>query len=121
MVPAETELRPSQKNGANGTDSAGVENLGPGLFDMLLIVASRKWFILGMTFVGGLIAAAAALLLTPTYTSMAVIMPPQQQQSAASALLGQLGPMAGLAGGSLGLKTPSDLYIGILGGRTIAD
>ena len=102
-------------------DSAAAEPLGPGLFDLLIIAASRKWFILGMTLLGALIAAGVALLVPPMFTATAVIMPPQQQQSAASSLLGQLGPMASLAGGSLGLKTPADLYIGILGGRTIAD
>jgi len=61
------------------------------------------------------------LLLTPSFTATAVIMPPQQQQSAASALLGQLAPIASLAGRDLGIKTPGDLYVGILGGRTIAD
>jgi hypothetical protein len=60
-------------------------------------------------------------MLTPRYTATAVIMPPQQQQSTASALLGQLGPLAGLAAPGLGLKTPADLYIGMLGGRGIAD
>ncbi len=55
------------------------------------------------------------------YTATASIMPPQQQQSTASALLGQLGSIAASAGSNLGLKTPADLYIGILGSRTVAD
>lgn len=97
------------------------ESLGPGLLDLLLVLAEQKWFILGTALAGGLIFATVALLLTPSYTATAVIMPPQQQQSAASALLGQLGPIANLAGRDLGIKTPGDLYVGILGGRTISD
>ena len=94
---------------------------GPGLLDLLLALAERKWSILGMTLAGGLIMAVVAFLIPPMYTATASIIPPQQQQSTASALLGQLGPIAAVAGGNLGLRTPSDLYIGILGSRTIAD
>jgi uncharacterized protein involved in exopolysaccharide biosynthesis len=102
-------------------ETAASDPQGPGLLDLLLILASRKWMILGMTALGGLLATAVALLLAPSFTATAVIMPPQQQQSAASALLGQLGPIASLSGKDLGFKTPADLYIGILAGRTIAD
>jgi uncharacterized protein involved in exopolysaccharide biosynthesis len=94
---------------------------GPGLLDLLLALAERKWSILGITLAGGLITAIAVFLLPNMYTATASIMPPQQQQSTASALLGQLGPLAGAAGSNLGIKTPADLYIGILGSRTIAD
>jgi uncharacterized protein involved in exopolysaccharide biosynthesis len=51
-------------------------------------------------------------------------MPPQQPQSAAAAIAGQLGAIAALAGGTskdLGLKNPSDMYVGILKSRSIAD
>ena len=94
---------------------------GPGLLDLLLTLAERKWLILSMAFAGGLAMGIIAFLLPPMYTATASIMPPQQQQSTASALLGQLGPLAAAAGSSLGVKTPADLYIGILGSRTIAD
>jgi uncharacterized protein involved in exopolysaccharide biosynthesis len=94
---------------------------GPGLLDLLLAFAEQKWVILGITLAGGLVTAIIAFLLPPMYTATASIMPPQQQQSTASALLGQLGPLAAAAGSNLGLKTPADLYIGILGSRTIAD
>ena len=94
---------------------------GPGLLDLLLVLAERKWFILGMTFAGGLIMAVVAFLLPPMYTATASIMPPQQQQSTSSALLAQLGSIGGIAGSNLGIKSTSDLYVGLLGSRTIAD
>lgn len=97
------------------------EPLGPGLLDLLLIIAERKWFILWMTLAGGAVFAVVAFLLPVRFTSTAVIVPPQHQQSMTMALLGELGPIAGLAGQDLGIKNPTDLYIGILGGRTIAD
>lgn len=120
-MPTETLLNSSRDIPLAAPEFPTAEPLGPGLFDLLIVLAARKWFILGMAFAGGLIAAITAFLLPPSYTAAAVIMPPQQQQSAASALLGQLGPMASLTGRDLGFKTPADLYIGILSGRTIAD
>jgi uncharacterized protein involved in exopolysaccharide biosynthesis len=62
-----------------------------------------------------------SLLLANVYTGVAKVLPPQQNQSTAAMLLGQLGGLAGIAGGSLGLKNPSDLYVGMLKSRTIAD
>lgn len=117
----ETSLTPPNDAIRSDPGRPAPESLEPGLLGSLLVIAERKWFILGTALAGGLIFLTVALLLTPSFTATAVIMPPQQQQSAASALLGQLGPIAGLAAPALGLKTPGDLYIGILGGRTIAD
>jgi uncharacterized protein involved in exopolysaccharide biosynthesis len=97
------------------------EDAGGGLVDLLLILAARKGVILLGTLLAGLAAAAIAFLLPNTYTASAVVMPPQQQQTGASAMLGQLGPLAAAAGKDLGLKTPGELYIGLLGSRTIAD
>ena len=95
---------------------------GRGLLDLLLALAERKWFILSMTLAGALVMTVIAFLLPPMYTATASIMPPQQQQSAVTALLGQLGPLAsGGAAGGLGLKTPGELYVALLGSRTIAD
>lgn len=94
---------------------------GRNLLDLLLALAERKWSILTMTFAGASVMTVIAFLLPPMYTATASIMPPQQQQSAASALLGQLGPLASAAGGGLGIKTPAEIYVAILGSRTIAD
>jgi len=64
-----------------------------------------------------------SLLLPKTYTANAKIMPPQQNQSmgAMAALGSQLGPLAALVGGGLGLHSPSDLYVAMLRSRTVAD
>ena len=94
---------------------------GPGLFGILTVLAARKRLIFAVTVAGGVLAALTAFLTPNTYTATAVIMPPQQVQSTAAALLGSLGPLAGMAGKELGLKNPSDLYLGLLGSRSIAD
>lgn len=88
--------------------------------DVALAVAKRKKFVVGLPLVSGLLAAAVSLLIPNTYVGRAVLMPPQQQSSA-TAMLGQIGALAAYAGGPMGLKNPSELYIGMLKSRTIAD
>jgi tyrosine-protein kinase Etk/Wzc len=93
------------------------------LLDLLLVLARRKRVIFLSTLAGFVIAAAAMLLIRPNFTAKALIMPPQQQESSASALLGQFSALASVTGmgGSLGMKNPSDLYVGILQSESVAD
>lgn len=69
------------------------------------------------------VACVVVLLLPPTYTSTTRLMPPQQNQSLASLFMGQLGisPLASMAQKDLGLKNPADIYVGVLGSRSIQD
>jgi tyrosine-protein kinase Etk/Wzc len=91
--------------------------------DVFLIVTASKWTIVACTLAGFIIAIIMGWLATPVYTAKTVIMPPQQEQSSASAMLGQFGALASMSGlgSSLGIKNPSDVYIGILGSETVAD
>ncbi len=103
------------------TPSPGPESID--VLDMLLALGRRKRLI-GMTTLAALVVGAVvSLLLKPHFTATAIILPPQQQQSSAASLLGQLGSLASLGGSSSGLslKTPADMYVGILQSRTIAD
>lgn len=91
------------------------------LMDLLLVIAKHNRFIVKFTCGAAVLAVAASLLMPNIYTGKTVVMPPQQGASAASALLGQLGGLAGMAGGALGVKNPSDLYLGMLKSHTVAD
>jgi uncharacterized protein involved in exopolysaccharide biosynthesis len=103
------------------TPRAEGEPRGTSLLDLLIVLAERKRVILLSVLIFGIAATVIALVTPPTFTATAVIMPPQQQSSTAAALLGQLGGIAGMAGQSLGIKNPSDIYIGILSSRTVMD
>jgi len=94
-----------------------------GFLDVLLRLAEHKVFIAKVVLGAAILAAIVAFLLPKTYTATTRIMPPQQTQSSlASAIVGQLGPLASMAGTNLNLtKNPSDVYIYILHSRTIAD
>lgn len=92
-----------------------------GFLDWLVLFAAHKWMIGSFTLLGTLVCVGITLVLTPTFTATSVIMVPQQSQSAAAAMIGQFGGLAAAGGISDLLKTPADLYVGILKSRTIAD
>jgi uncharacterized protein involved in exopolysaccharide biosynthesis len=91
------------------------------LLDLLIVLAKHKRMIATVTFGAALLSVIGSLLLPNIYTGTAKVLPPQQSQSTAAMLLGQLGGLAGLAGNSLGIKNPNDLFVGMLKSRTVAD
>ncbi|HEY4381136.1 MAG TPA: Wzz/FepE/Etk N-terminal domain-containing protein [Acidobacteriaceae bacterium] len=93
------------------------------LYDILILLVRRRRMIGVATSVALLVGLALCLLLKPYFTATAVILPPQQATSSAALLGQQLGSLAnlGATGSVLALKSPGDLYVGILGSRTIAD
>ncbi len=91
------------------------------LLDILIVLAKHKKLVLGLPIVAGLLALGITFLMPNWYTATTKILPPQQSQSSAAAMLGQLGALAGMAGGSLGIKNPNDMFVAMLKSRTIAD
>ena len=95
------------------------------LLDLLIVLAKHKRIVLGLPAIAAIVAAVISFLLPNIYTGTTRILPPQQSASAASALLSQLGGavggLAGVAGGALGIRSPNDLYVGMLKSRTVAD
>ncbi len=95
------------------------------LVHLRLLWESRR--LLGRAVAAGLVLSVVVAVLIPSrYQSTARLMPPDSPAagglSAAMAAL-SAGPNAlgGLAGGLLGLKSTSDLLVGILTSRTVAD
>ena len=92
------------------------------LLDLAIVLAKHKRLVIGLPLIATVLAAAVTLLMPNIYTATARILPPQQGASTAAAMLTQLGgTLGGLAGGALGIKNPSDLYVGMLKSRTVAD
>lgn len=89
--------------------------------DVLIILAKNKKIIIFFPLVALVVAIIITLLLPNIYKASVTLLPPQQAQSATSALLSQLGGVAGAAAGVAGLKNPNDLYVGMLKSRTIAN
>lgn len=94
------------------------------VLDWLIVLSRRKRIILRTTLAAAVLATIVAFVVPNRYTATAKILPPQQSQSLAASMIGQLGalgPMAAMAQKDLGLKNPSDLYVGMLRSRTVAD
>src|SRR3984893_5830121 len=113
---AEVEVRVAE-------EASALETSGHFHFpEHLIILAKRKPFIFKFVGIAVILSAITVFLLPITYTAETKIMPPQQNQSMGSmASLSQLGPLAALAGQSLGLRNPSDLYVAMLRSDTVAD
>jgi capsule polysaccharide export protein KpsE/RkpR len=75
---------------------------------------------------GALASTFVAFLIPTRYESTARLMPPDSSQSgglamAAAALSGSAGGLGGIAGEMLGMKSTSDIFVGILSSRTVQD
>jgi tyrosine-protein kinase Etk/Wzc len=124
QVYSSQSAEPSQGSAAS-CDGTGTSD-EVSLLDLLTRLVSRKWLIAKVTGFGLLIGVMSCLIWPVRYTATTKIMPPQQTQSAASLMMNQLanmggGSLAAVAGGSLGLKNPNDIYIGLLNSRPVAD
>jgi uncharacterized protein involved in exopolysaccharide biosynthesis len=92
--------------------------------DLLTILSRRRRFILFFTGGATLLAVIAVLVIPSEYTADAVVLPPGQNSSGSSALLSQLGGGAALssvAGASLGIRNPSEMYVSLFRIRTVED
>jgi capsule polysaccharide export protein KpsE/RkpR len=95
----------------------------------LRLLWERRQFLGRTTGVGLLLSALIAFVVPVHYQSTARLMPPDNQSGsglamAAAALSGGAagsGGMAGMAGELLGLRSTSDLLVGVLGSRTEED
>jgi tyrosine-protein kinase Etk/Wzc len=94
------------------------------LLDLMIVIAERKRIVLWVTAVFAVLAIILSLILPVRYTAMVTLLPPQESSSMGAALasqLGNLGGMAALAGGGLGLKNPNDRYVAMLQSRTVEE
>jgi tyrosine-protein kinase Etk/Wzc len=94
------------------------------LLDVVALLAGRRRFILRFVLGALLLAVAVSFLLPVRYEAHILLLPPQQNSSMSSMLMGQLanlGSLASLAGGSLGIKNPVDMYVSLFTSRTVED
>jgi tyrosine-protein kinase Etk/Wzc len=94
------------------------------LLDWLIIVSRRRRFVFWFTLGAAMLAVIVALIIPSEYTAGTLILPPAQNTSSNSALLGQLGgsaPLATIAGASMGMKNPGDMYVSLFRSRTVED
>jgi uncharacterized protein involved in exopolysaccharide biosynthesis len=127
-MPLGTTLNQAETSSASSavSTSSFFRNMPEGREIDLMVVAAvlarrKKIILLFATATALLVAVTVFFLIRPTYTAEAVFLPPQTPPGSSMAqLASQLGSMDMLS--TLGgLKSPGDVYVGILGSRTIAD
>lgn len=92
------------------------------ILELLQVIAKRKSVIIKICTAAVIIAVCYSLTLKNVYTASAKILPPQKDSGGGlSSLLSQAGGLAALAGGMGGLGGSTDLYLGILKSRSVAD
>jgi tyrosine-protein kinase Etk/Wzc len=110
-----------------GTHASGVQRREVdeiSLIEVLTALAERKLIVIWTAGIFAILAVIVSLILPKSYTATVTLLPPQQSSSVGAALtsqLGNLGGMAALAGGTLGLKNPNDMYVAMLRSRTVED
>lgn len=114
---ASSDSRSDQESSIGTEDEISV-------LDILTISAQRKRTILRTTVCFATVALIVSLILPTRYTASVSLLPPQQNSSMSSSLLAQMGNLGGvaaLAGGTLGIKNPNDMYVAMLKSRTVED
>lgn len=93
------------------------------VLEVMTLLLRGKKTILKFTLVSVAVTAFVVyLVMKPTYTAEATFLPPQSAPgSAMSQLASQLGSLGAVGALTGGLKSPGDVYVGILKSRTIAD
>lgn len=89
------------------------------LLHLFSVLVKRRRLVLGVPLIVAVVTAGFSLLMPNIYTGTTKIVAPLQNQSSGSAMLAQLGGLAALAGGAV--KSSTDIYVGMLKSRTVAD
>ena len=110
---------PENKNFNSQTSNPDSEEIN--LLDLLLVPAKRWKMIISVPFVVALITSVFTLFMPNIYTAKTMIVPNDNDSGSMSAMMAQLGGLASLAGGEIGSKTTSDLYVTMLKSETIMD
>ncbi len=96
----------------------------PGLLDYLTVIFKHRRMIFRNTLAVAIITTIYTLLLPNIYTAKTLILPNQEDKGMMSAMMGQLGGLAVLAGGvgaSIGGPTTAELYVSMLKSEAVKD
>ncbi|UFS69270.1 Wzz/FepE/Etk N-terminal domain-containing protein [Geomonas sp. RF6] len=92
------------------------------LLELVHVLARRRRIIITSCVAAALISAAVSFAMPKQYKATATVLPPQKEgASNLSALLGQASGLSGLTTGLFGSTSSTDLYVGILKSRSVAD
>jgi tyrosine-protein kinase Etk/Wzc len=122
--PSNEQLASSALSSSDRPAESTFKEDGISILELLTILVERRRLLLWFTGTFAILTVVITLLLRNWYTATVTLVPPQQGSSLSAALasqLGNLGGLASMAGGSLGLKNPNDMYVAMLKSRTVED
>ncbi len=100
-------------------------NVGENSIAYLRMLWEHRRLLSRMVLCALLASTLFAFLLPKQYESVARLMPPDQQNGSAMAMMaslaGKLGGLGALGGSLMGLKSPGELFVGVLQSRTVQD
>jgi uncharacterized protein involved in exopolysaccharide biosynthesis len=124
--------RETQLNGEFRSTQAFEVN-GQGFFPAISLLWNSRQQIGRFVVAGFLLGVLVAFIIPPKYQSTTQLMPPDTQSGSGMSLLSSFmsggtssstvggSDLGSLAGGLLGLKTPGELFVGVLESRTVQD
>jgi tyrosine-protein kinase Etk/Wzc len=121
---AELDEQANSPHASRATGRSEKKDEEVSVLDLLIVLAQRKRLILLMTAAFAILAAVISLILPKRYTATVTLLPPQQNSTMGGILASQVGSLAGvaaLAGNSLGMKNPNDLFVAMFKSRTVED
>lgn len=121
---AEFNERPDALRASRVSGNSAQTDEQVSVLDLLIVLAQRKGLILRITAAFAILAAIISLILPKRYTATVTLLPPQQSSTMGGILASQMGGMAGmaaLAGASLGIKNPNDMFVAMFKSRTVED
>ncbi len=90
------------------------------LLDYWRVLVKRKKLLGLIVGAAIIVSVIISLLLPKIYAASVSLLPPQDNSGGASLIASRIpGGLGGLVGGALGLKSPIDLWVGILNSRTV--
>lgn len=105
----------------NNEHESNQELRGLSLFDLLIVIVRRKKMILYTTLGAALLTAGITLCMPNIYTATTMILATEEDKGGMSAMMSQLGGLAGIAGGALGGPSKTELYVSMLRSETVKD
>ena len=106
--------------GQNNRSDVYEEEDAISLLDLMLVFARHKKKIIIVPFLAGCAMAGYSLIVPEIFTASTTLIPSDRKQSSAMAMLSQLGPLAGMAGGAMG-GGDTEVLLTMLKSRRIQD
>ena len=103
----------------NSVESSSEQKGQISLLDLVIVLLQYKKLIASITAAFVMAGVALSFLAPVKYTANITIMPPQGNASISSTMAQQLGGMALLMGGNLGIKDPNEMYVAMFKSESV--